>query len=160
MEQQKRPVLNGRPLYNFGLPISFFHPVFNDFHAAMRSPEHFYADAEAYTSVRHLFKAFSEIYQVEDDQIDAINEHLKFLLNGSFVIVQASTVKGDGVIIEPCGNFMAYVAMQEIKNEIEAANADPYNQGGLSYHKYWASANRKSDQFAFIIALLICIFKS
>jgi hypothetical protein len=157
-EQRERPVLNGRPYHNAGLPVGLFHPVFNAFHAAMRSPERFHADAKTYSSVRCLFGAFSDIYPAEDKRTDAIDEHLKILLGDSFVVVEAPTVKCDGVIIQKCGDSVAYLAAREIKNEIGSAGSDPYSQGGLSYRKYWAGAARKSDQFAFIIALLICIY--
>ncbi|TFK59592.1 hypothetical protein BDN72DRAFT_883895 [Pluteus cervinus] len=42
-EQNKRPVLNGRPFNNFGPPIGLFHPVFNSFRAALTSQEPLYA---------------------------------------------------------------------------------------------------------------------
>ena len=157
-EQVKRPVLNGRPNHNFGPPIGLFHPVFNSFHAAMRSPERFYADTKMYSSVKRLFETFAAIYDTEEKRTYAIDKHLEVLLGSQFIVVEKPGVKSDGVIFGKCGPFVAYVSIREIKNEIGTANADPYNEGSLSYRKYWAGESRKSDQFAFVIALLICIY--
>jgi hypothetical protein len=157
-EQEKRPVLNGRPLYNSGLPVGLFHPVFNSFHAAMRSPERFKADAKTYSLVRALFAAFADLYTSEDKRITAIDRHLAPLLGSSFDTVEVQGVKGDGVIIQPCGLSTAYVVIREVKNEFGTAHADPYNEASLSYRKYWADPSRKSYQFVFVTALLICIY--
>lgn len=97
--------------------------------------------------MKNLFKAFSAIYQSEDKRIAAIDEHLTALLGESFVVVEAAGVKGDGVMLESCGRSFAYRTVREVKNEIGMAGSDPYNQGGLSYRKYWAGNSRKSDLF-------------
>ncbi|KAI0250970.1 hypothetical protein BJV78DRAFT_1214991 [Lactifluus subvellereus] len=143
-EQEKRPVLNGRPLYNSGPPIGLFHPVFNSFHAAMRDPESSYADATTYPLVKALFEAFSGIYDSEDLRIAAIDKHLSPLLESRFEVVQVQGVKSDGVIAESCGPYSvhAYVAIREVKNEIGTASTDPYNQASLAYRKYWADSSR------------------
>ena len=55
-EQERRPVFNGRPLYNSGPPFGLFHPVFNSFNAAMRDPERSYVNATMYSLVKALFR--------------------------------------------------------------------------------------------------------
>ncbi|KAG6914878.1 hypothetical protein DXG01_014771 [Tephrocybe rancida] len=138
-EQEKRPVLNGRPLHNYGPPVGLFHPVFNSFQAAMTSSERFYADdAGTYSTIRALFRAFADIYTTKEQRTNAINEHLNSLLGTEFVVVDAPGVKSDGVIIHPCGPHYAYTVLREDKNEIGTGNSDPYNQASLAYRKYWA----------------------
>ena len=141
-EQQKRPVLNGRPFHNFGPPIGLFHPIFDSFQAA-KDDESILIDAETYSSVRKLFEASAHIYNNKDRRIDAIDKHLLMLLDASFVGVSASGVLSDGVIIHANGPYSAYLVLREVKNEIGTGSADPYSQGGLSYRKYWADAKRK-----------------
>lgn len=141
-EQEKRPVLNGRPLYNSGLPVGLFHPVFNSFHAATRSQEYFKADAKTYSAVRALFGAFADIYTSKEERIAAIDRHLVPLLGSSFDIVVVQGFKSDGVIMQPCGFATAYLVIREFKNEIGTGHADPYNQASLSYRKYWADPSR------------------
>jgi hypothetical protein len=141
-EQEKRPVLNGRPDYNSGPPVGLFHPVFNVFQAAMRKP--FRGDAKTYSSVKALSRAFAAMYNLEQDRISEIDIHLPLLLGTSFLTVEAPGVKGDGVMTTPCGPAIAYVAIREVKNEIGMGNADPYNQASLAYRKYWAAESRKS----------------
>ncbi|CCM05605.1 uncharacterized protein FIBRA_07833 [Fibroporia radiculosa] len=137
-EQEKWPVLNGRPYDQFGPPIGLFHLVFNSFHAAMNSPERFHADEGTYTSIKALFKASAGLYNTKDERITAIDVPLFALLGRRFSIVEGQGVKSDGVILQTCGGPTAYVAVREIKNKLGTANADPYNQCSLSYLKYWA----------------------
>ncbi|KAG6910125.1 hypothetical protein DXG01_012884 [Tephrocybe rancida] len=150
-EQEKRPVLNGRPHHNYGPPVGLFHPVFNSFQAAMTSSEHFYADdAETYATLRSLFRAFADIYATKEQRTGAIEKHLSSPLGAQFVVVDAPGVKSDGVIIHPCGRYYAYTALREDKNEIGTGNSDPYNQASLAYRKYWAQPSRESDLFVFV----------
>jgi hypothetical protein len=108
--------------------------------------------------VRALFGAFADIYTSKGDRIAAIDKHLVPLLGSSFDIVVVQGAKSDGVIMEPCGLSSAYLAIREVKNEIGTGHADPHNQASLSYRKYWADPSRKSHQFVFVTALLICIY--
>jgi hypothetical protein len=157
-EQVKRPVLNGRPFRNFGPPIGLFHPVFNSFHAALRDPNLSYEKTKTHSSIRALFEAFSNIYDTKEARIAAIDKPLVSLLGNSFLPIVVSGVKSDGVIVEGCGAFNAYVAIREVKNEIGTAFTDPYNQASLSYRKYWANSARELDECVFRIhALLICL---
>src|SRR5579863_10104607 len=121
-EQEKRPVLNGRPHYNSGLPVGLFHPVFNSFDAAMRSRERLKADAKTYSSVRALFGAFADIYTSKEKRIAAIDKHLAPLLGSSFLAVEAQGFKSDGVIVQHCGLAIAYLVIREVKNEFGTAH--------------------------------------
>jgi hypothetical protein len=140
-EQVHHPVLNGRPCHNFGPPIGLFHPVFDLFQIAMKTGGPF--SAETYTLVKAFCQASAEIYSNEDRRTEAIDKPLQTLLDRRFLQVTESGVKSDGVITQALGNSVAFIVVREIKNEIGTGSADPYNQGSLSYRKYWASGSRK-----------------
>jgi hypothetical protein len=144
IEQNKRPVLNGRPSYNYGLPVGLFHPIFDSFQAA-RKEDLSYADAETYASVRELFKASADIYLTKDDRISAINKPLLKLLGRKFLNIFGPSVESDGVLYQHCGLSNAYLLIREVKNEIGSGLADPYNQASLSYRKYWAEGRRPTE---------------
>ena len=152
MEQQNRPVLNGRPATNYGFPIGLFHPVFDSFRSAITSTKPLPDDAATdkdtggltiYMRVERFFSTCADIYSTEDNRLQAVIDHLSKLLEFDLVVVQAQGVKSDGVIIHPCGQSLAYLAILELKNEIGTGNADPANQGSLAYRRYWAADSRK-----------------
>ncbi|KAG6888306.1 hypothetical protein C0992_008871 [Termitomyces sp. T32_za158] len=138
-EQQTRPILIGRPFHNYGFPIGLFHPVFNLFHSVMRSKEPIYPDTRIYSSVRELWNAFAGIYHREEDRIEAITPPLAKLLDDTFQVREISGTKSNGIMIEPCGLSTVYLVIEEVNNEIGMGQADPCNQGGLAYRKYWAT---------------------
>ncbi|KAG6894623.1 hypothetical protein C0992_005366 [Termitomyces sp. T32_za158] len=137
-QQQTRPILIGRPFHNYGFPIGLFHPVFNLFHSAMRSKEPIYPDTRIYSTVRELWNAFAGIYHREEDRIEAITPPLAKLLDDTFQVREISGTKSNGIMIEPCGLSTVYLVIEEVNNEIGVGQADPCNQGGLAYRKYWA----------------------
>ena len=152
MEQQNRPVLNGRPATNYGPPIGLFHPVFDSFRSAITStkplPDNAATDTDTgeltiYMRVERFFSTCADIYRTEDSRLKAVNDQLSELLGFRLVVVQEDGVKSDGLIIHPCGSSLAYLAILELKNEIGTGNADPANQGSLAYRKYWAAETRK-----------------
>ena len=151
-EQQSRPVLNGRPATNYGPPIGLFHPVFDSFCSAITStkplPDNAATDMDTegltiYMRVERFFSTCADIYRTEDSRLKAVNDQLSELLGFRLIVVQEDGVKSDGLIIQPCGPCLAYLAILELKNEIGTGNADPANQGGLAYRKYWAVETRK-----------------
>ncbi|KAI5121423.1 hypothetical protein M0805_006186 [Coniferiporia weirii] len=76
-EQEKRPVLNGRPCNNYGPPIGLFHPIFDSFQAAMK---------------------VTQMPRLMCDRISAIGKYLDTLLGDTFMTIEASGVKSDGVM--------------------------------------------------------------
>jgi len=54
-------------------------------------------------------------------------------------------VISDGVISTSCYESMAYLLIQEVKNEIGMGHSDLYNQASLAYRRYWAEVG-KTDQ--------------
>ncbi len=110
--QNKKPILNGRPQRNYGPPIGLFHPVFNDFHAAMTSSEPVYTDAEMCSSIKALFEAFADIYDTVAERTTAIDKHLKAILGTPFIVVKAKGVESDGAVVQNYGASVAYLAMR------------------------------------------------
>jgi hypothetical protein len=108
--------------------------------------------------VRALFGAFADIYTSKGERIAAIDRYLVPLLGNRFGTAEVPGAKCDGVITQHYGLSTAYLAIREVKNEIGTVHSDPYNQASLSYRKYWADPSGKSHQFAFVTALLICIY--
>ncbi|KAG6892706.1 hypothetical protein C0992_012880, partial [Termitomyces sp. T32_za158] len=137
-QQKKKPVLNGRPLHNFGLPIGLFHPVFNSLHSDIRSKESIYLDTEIYYSVSELWNAFARIYHSKYDRIKAISHPLAELLDDTFQVREICGTESSGIITDQCGLGTAYLVIKEVKNEIGTSLADPSHQAGYAYRKYWA----------------------
>ncbi|KAG6836950.1 hypothetical protein H0H93_000590, partial [Arthromyces matolae] len=135
IEQEKRPVLNGRPYENYGLPVGLFHPVFNTFHAEMRT-EPYYCNRESSRLVMELFRAFASIYKTEDERIAAIDHCLAKLLGKGFQIIVAEGAKSDGAVPLACGKSYGYPLILEVTNEVGSARVDPSVQACLSYRKY------------------------
>ena len=138
-EGKGREVWNGRPLDYHAEPVGLYHPVFNEFHDAMENTEPFYADAATYDAIDHIFYVFSSLHKDENKRASAIEGPLRILLDRAFIATRASKVESDGVIVQPCGRSIAYLMIQELKNEIGEGSSDPYNQGSLAYQKYWSS---------------------
>ena len=113
--------------------------MFNDFQDAMANPEPLCYDAETYSAVRSIFDVFSRIYRDEKERVETIQEHLQTLLGRSLRAVVGQGVISDGVISTSCRASMAYLLIQEVKNEIGTGHSDPYNQASLAYRKYWAA---------------------
>jgi hypothetical protein len=151
IEQEKRPVLNGRPDNNFGLPIGLFVPLFNSFDDLMRSHGRINADEYMYSSVKDLFEVSAGIYSTEEARTAAVKVLLATLLGKRFDDIGAPGVKSNGVMFQSCGLSRGYLLILEVKNEIGTGSADPYNQSSIAYRRYWADKSRKSDQFAFMI---------
>jgi hypothetical protein len=146
-EQEKMPVLNGRPTGNFGPPIGLFHPVFNAFQTALKMPGDIPVDPEAYKLVKGLFNAAGELYEFERQRVSAIDQFLPDLLGSSILTASGVGVESDGVVMEFIGTSQALVVFREVKNEIGTAHSDPYNQASCAYRKYWVQSLSKLVQF-------------
>ncbi|KAF8592735.1 hypothetical protein K439DRAFT_1656135 [Ramaria rubella] len=136
VEQNKHPVLNGRPSYNDGPLISLFHPVFNSFQATMIKEDPI--STETYALVRSLFQASADLYEDKQARTNQITKHLAKLINSAFISAKQPDVLSDGVIMQSCGITYAYLGILEVKNG--TAHSDPSIQGCLAYRKYWVSA--------------------
>ncbi|KAI0294704.1 hypothetical protein B0F90DRAFT_1820992 [Multifurca ochricompacta] len=134
-EQKNRPLLNGRPINQFGPPIGLFHPVFNSFQAAMASKERVRVDRQAHSNLRKLLASCADLYTLELPRVKTINIYLNALLGASLtsVSVPHTSTCADGVILQNSCNSYAYLVIEEVKNEIGTGNADPYTQASLSY---------------------------
>lgn len=140
--QEKNPIYNGRPAENSGVPVGLYHDAFNTFQAHLdrrdlpRSPSIFYKN------VAKILDCFADIYADETSRSGKIMPLLTSILGHPIDVVTQPGVSSDGVIKVSCGEFAAFPAIVEMKNEIGTGNSDPYNQAGLAYRKYWADKKR------------------
>lgn len=100
-------------------------------------------DPEIYRLTSEFFKASAAIYLNEESRTSAIDGLLASLLGLKFVDTSMRGVRSDGVIFTPCLQCVAILTCREMTDEFGMANADPYNQGSLSYRKYWCPDDRK-----------------
>ncbi|XP_006457422.1 hypothetical protein AGABI2DRAFT_79655 [Agaricus bisporus var. bisporus H97] len=138
--QEKNPIYNGRPAENFGVPVGLYHDAFNTFHTHLnrRDPPHPHASV-TYENVAKLLTSFANIYGDEPSRSDTIMPLMESILGYPIdVAMWQSDDSSEGTITTSCGKFEAFLAIVEMKNEIGTGNADPYNQAGLAYRKYWA----------------------
>ncbi|KIJ57044.1 hypothetical protein M422DRAFT_23158 [Sphaerobolus stellatus SS14] len=134
-EQQKRPVLNGRPHYNSGPPVGLFHPVFDEFLNMIKQGEEEPVSPGMYQTVKELFESFSAIYDSEASRSEAITPLLNKLIGDDMLDFGNGSVQCDGV---PCHTVTAYPLHWVIKNEAGGGDGDPCNQGALLYRQRWA----------------------
>ncbi|KAG6836982.1 hypothetical protein H0H93_016935 [Arthromyces matolae] len=138
-EQQKRPVLNGRPFENSGPPVGLFHPVFNNFRAMM-DEEPFYSDAATYSAAMDLVQKSAYIYENEAQRLETIVECLDEFLGISFSFEE---VNGSARSIHlSCGPAAAYPAHLVGKNEIGTGQTDPFTQACFTYRNYCTADDR------------------
>jgi len=119
--------------------------VFNDFQDAMANPELLCYNAATYSAVRSIFDVFSRIYDDEKERVQTIQGHLHTLLGRRLGVVVEKGVISDGVISTSSHESMAYLLIQEVKNEIGTGHSDPYNQASLAYRRYWAGVGKTNQ---------------
>src|SRR5882762_5942271 len=139
-EQEKRPIMNGRPLEKHGLPVHLFHRAFShfqhtltDFSLSLTTDD--YRNAHEYISVSAALYASKQRWQ------EAIVAPLMRAI--CFDLVSFKSEGGampDGsIMMHTPGKILAPGGLFELKNEIGTGNADPAIQGPLSYRKVWVS---------------------
>ncbi|KAF8600633.1 hypothetical protein BDV93DRAFT_419111, partial [Ceratobasidium sp. AG-I] len=126
---------NGRPAHQAGLPIGFYHPVFNNFMKNLVSSDPI--PVELYEQTRELFYVSQDTYPEENLRNAAIVEHLAPLLGESFQESTEIGVQPDHMITSRDGTCCGLV---ETKNEIGTGGCDPSIQASLSYSKYWGDS--------------------
>jgi hypothetical protein len=140
IEQERRPVCNGRPADNCGLPVYIFHPAFAEFLLELTNPS-LILTADDYRKTQEYITLSSSFYPTELVRQDAIITSLKAAM--SFDLFSVKNRDGtwpDGTIMMPTTvrEVHAPVGIWELKNEIGSGGSDPSIQGALSYRKIWA----------------------
>ena len=135
-EQEKRPVMNGRPAENHALPVHLFHPAFSLFQRTLADPNiklssNDYANAHAYMS------ASAALYGTEYERYNATSIYLAEAMQ--FAITHSAGMRA---FLAPTSNFRNAIAgLYELKNEFGAGTSDQTIQGSLLYRKAWVSGD-------------------
>lgn len=140
-EQEKGPVLNGRPFYNRGPPIAIFHPVFSRFLQLIRRD---LRELEAHNcipqtfvnSVHKFLLVSSKVYKKEHDRRHALEPILEELLAMEDAVANADSSCSDSQQSFRAQGQRLVSLLWELKNEIGAGGCCPVVQSSLSYRKY------------------------
>ncbi|KAG9222008.1 hypothetical protein PTI98_008983 [Pleurotus ostreatus] len=146
-EQEKGPVLNGRPFYNRGPPIAIFHPVSARFLQLIRRD---LRELEAHNcipqtfvnSVHKFLLVSSKVYKKEHDRRHALEPILEELLAMDDAVANADRSCSDGQQSFRAQGQRLVSLLWELKNEIGAGGCCPVVQSSLSYRKYAVNPKR------------------
>ncbi|KAF8327078.1 hypothetical protein F5887DRAFT_178051 [Amanita rubescens] len=144
-EQEKRPVMNGRPAENHGLPVHLFHPVFSLFQRTLADPD-IDLSSDDYAIAHTYMSASAAIYETESLRYDAASLCLakatQLMISNS---ANSDRTSAGGSFLAPTSYFLNAIAgFYELKNELGAGSSDPTVQGSLLYRKVWVSSELDS----------------
>lgn len=138
-EQGKRPIWNGRPSTNRGIPIQLYHPSFANFLRVIREDTgEIDLKPEDYSATHSLFHSFAMLYDDEAKRSAATSRFLDKAIGHMIPGMELPGMKPDGACRVLCGDLYALVALKESKNEIGTGGCDPSHQGSLGYRSYYA----------------------
>ena len=139
-EQEKRPIFNGRPFENHGLPVHLFHPAFSQFQRTRDDPS-LNLTAKDYHNAHQYITLSAALYDTESLRQEAIlrslNSAISFDLHG--VKSEGGTMPNGSIVLRTASDSQAIAGIYELRNEIGMGNSDPAVQGSLSYRKAWVS---------------------
>ena len=135
-EQEKRPIMNGRPFRCNGLPVHLFHPAFSTFVQNFNGRDRM--TAAEYSTAYQFNVASSQLYDMESQRKAAIFESLHLAIHFHLVNVDGTTPRGR-ILADRGDGLPATIAICELRNEIGSGGCDPSIQGGLSYRKLWVA---------------------
>jgi hypothetical protein len=136
-EQERRPVMNGRPAGNSGLPVHLFNPAFSQFQLALTDPT-LILTADDYRNAHKYIKLSSDLYISKPLRQEAILASLKSAIYFDILSITIDGALPDGTIMVPTAEDYVPAGLWELKNEIGAGGSDPSVQGAFSYRKIWA----------------------
>jgi hypothetical protein len=138
-EQQKRPIMNGHPMENHGLPVHLFHPAFSQFQHTLADRNIVLTTAN-YAETHEYISVSAELYDREPLQQKAILNSLNTAIHFDLLDINLDGTTPDGSIVTPtAGNHNVIAGFYELKNEIGMGNSDPAIEGALSYRKAWVA---------------------
>jgi hypothetical protein len=141
-EQEKRPIWNGRPSTNRGIPIQLYHPTFAKFMRAMRDDTvDINLKSEDFSATHSFLQNSAVVYKNEALRSEAIRAFLNKAIHHRIAALKTPTFNADGACQVPCGNLLALAAIEEEKNEIGTGGCGPSHQCGLGFRLYYASEN-------------------
>jgi hypothetical protein len=138
-EQEKRPIWNGRPSANRGIPIQLYHPSFAKFLRAVRDENiGVNLEAEDYSAVHSLFHASAILHKNEGVRTQAVRVFLDKAIRHQASKIEVEGMKADGGCEVLCGDQYVLGELEEHKNDMGTGGCDPSHQGGLDMRVYYA----------------------
>jgi hypothetical protein len=95
--QHKRPIMNGRPMENHGLPVHLFHPAFSRFQNTL-ADRNVVLTAADYTETHKYISVSAELYDREALRQQAILNSLNAVIHFDLLMIP------DSCILTPTAN--------------------------------------------------------
>ncbi|KAH9000159.1 hypothetical protein EDB92DRAFT_1939906 [Lactarius akahatsu] len=166
-EQTDRPIWNGRPSTNCGIPIQLYHPSFAKFLRISRGDAvEIDLKPKAYSATHSLFHSSAVLYTNKAQRIAGTSMYLGEAIGHRLPPLDVPwgehTMHFDGALRE----VGALVVLKEDKNEVGTGGCDPPHQCALGFRTYYIQKKTKSIREScccpsFLIALAgpwMCIF--
>ncbi|CAI2193690.1 1883_t:CDS:2, partial [Funneliformis geosporum] len=165
--QQKNPILNGRPLEHTGPPITIHNRTFGQFLEDFRNAD-LVVPSDIMEWVIDIISAVTDRYTIEDERMDTMREILsKKFGTISVISYERKGCKSDGILTTKVGIHDAIMVIFEGKNEVGSGGTDPSVQEAIYYRNYWSQSS--ADQIrdcccapSFIITIArpwFCVFR-
>jgi hypothetical protein len=136
-EQAKRPIWNGRPSTNRGIPIQLYHPSFGKFLRAVGDDSvEIELEAEDYSAVHSLFHTSAILHSNEGERTQAVRVYLDKATHRQAGRIEVAGMKADGGCEVLCGNQYVLASVEEHKNDMGTGGCDPSHQGALDVRVY------------------------
>ena len=141
-EQERRPIWNGRPSMNRGIPIQLYHPSFAKFLRVTRKDTgEINLTPADYSATHSLFHSSAMLYIDKAERLKAISIFIDKAIGYMISSLYIPGVKASGAYRVLCDDIYALVALKEIKNEIGTGGRDPSHQCGMGFRYYYAQEN-------------------
>jgi hypothetical protein len=138
-EQERRPIWNGRPYTNRGIPIQLYHSSFAKFLKAVRdSNVEMDLKPEDYATTQSLFHSSATLYADEGSRSQAIRVFLDKAIHRRVSSLEIPGMRADGACEVICGDLLVVAALEEEKNEMATGGCDASHQCGLDFRFYYA----------------------
>ncbi|CAG8477000.1 6672_t:CDS:2, partial [Ambispora gerdemannii] len=129
----------GRPASRIGPPVVLYHKVFGEFVQNFENEE-LAITSDVAKNTMGVIGAAQEIYNVENDRVNAMNSSFQDIFGPLSTINNADKTEVDAALQTVAGglNQEAALAILEYKNEIGTGSNDPTIQGSVVYARYWS----------------------
>ena len=142
IEQDQRPIYNGRPSGRTGPPITIYHQSFAKLKAALHDPTTVVDEAREnrLRNTAKLHGAATDIYESEEERCKEVIPHLERLLDINLIQKRTVQIDNRAAIAEEAvdgAETKAVIALVEFKNEFDGGG-DCGLQTALRLRKYLA----------------------
>jgi hypothetical protein len=135
-EQNRCPILIGRPYDKQGLWVGLYNPAFDEFRDRLRTKIDITPDDLA--RISSFCTAAVAIYGNEKERRKAMQDTLAKILRAAVMGVLASNdANSDGSIVTIIHELPLYRGILEWKNDMGEGGCDAVKQGCFSFRNYW-----------------------